>query len=46
MLNLLERACAVATNILLCVVTVVLFVQVFNRYVLNSTTPWSEVLAR
>ena len=46
MLNLLERACVVATNTLLCVVTVVLFVQVFNRYVLNSTTPWSEVLAR
>ena len=45
-LNLLERSCVIATNALLCVVTVVLFVQVFNRYVLNSTTPWSEVLAR
>ena len=45
-LNLLDRIAVIATNTLLSIVTVVLFVQVFNRYVLNSTTPWSEVLAR
>ena len=46
LLGALDRAAVAVTNGLLVVVTVVLFVQVFTRYVLNATTPWSEVLAR
>lgn len=46
LLNALERL-AVATNCaLLLLVTIVLFIQVFTRYVLSSSTPWSEELAR
>ena len=45
-LNALERAAVAATAFLLVLVTVVLAIQVFTRYVLDSSTPWSEELAR
>lgn len=46
LLNALERASIAATSFLLVLVTVVLSIQVFTRYVLDSSTPWSEELAR
>lgn len=46
LLGALDRGAVAVTNFLLVLVTVVLFVQVFTRYVLHATTPWSEVLAR
>lgn len=45
-LNTLERLAVYVTCALLVLVTAVLSVQVFTRYVLSSSTPWSEELAR
>jgi TRAP-type transport system small permease protein len=45
-LGALEKTILAVTAFLLVLVTVVLGIQVFTRYVLSSSTPWSEELAR
>jgi TRAP-type C4-dicarboxylate transport system permease small subunit len=45
-LSWLERIINGVSSLLLVLVTVVLAIQVFARYVLNSSTVWSEELAR
>lgn len=46
LLAAVERVILAVSSLLLILVTVVLGIQVFTRYVLSSSTPWSEELAR